>query len=116
MAINSATVKKLARQAGFDLVGITSAEAFLKERAVVLERLGRGLMGELAWYTEARVRRGTDPQAILPGARSIISLAVSYYTENPSSSAEDAEAALRGRVARYAWGRDYHNVLKKRCR
>lgn len=122
MAIDKALVKACAREAGFALVGVASAQPFAKERAIVLERLGRGLMGQLPWYTEARVRRGCDPQAILPGARSIISVACSYYADSsarPEPVEGQAVAAAfppRGRVARYAWWRDYHTVMKKRLR
>ena len=110
MTIEKAAIRKCARDAGFDLVGVASAEAFLRERAIVLERLGQGLMGGMAWYTEARVMRGTEPEAILPGGPSIVSMAVSYHREPGQLQ------PMHGQVARYAWGRDYHNMLKQRCR
>ena len=110
MAIEKAVIKKCAREAGFDLAGVASAEPFLAARTIALERLGQGLMGGMAWYTEARVLRGTEPQAILPGVRSIISMAVSYH-RHPGQL-----QPMHGQVARYAWGRDYHNMLKQRCK
>ena len=104
---NKALVKQCAREAGFDLVGVSSAAPFAREQAVVLERLTDRLMGQLPWYTEARVRRGCNPQALLPGARSIISVACSYYTAaspltplhivekgTPSPLADEAERAF----------------------
>ncbi|MBI2935930.1 MAG: tRNA epoxyqueuosine(34) reductase QueG [Chloroflexi bacterium] len=112
MAVHRDVVKECARKLGFDLVGVTSAERFSREEAIVLERLGQGFMGQLSWYTEARVRRGCDPDQLLPGARSIISVAVSYLTEPPARQ----EGGLCGRVARYAWGQDYHQVLKRRLK
>ncbi|MSQ13441.1 MAG: tRNA epoxyqueuosine(34) reductase QueG [Dehalococcoidia bacterium] len=112
MASDKALVKRCAREAGFDLVGVASAAPFAREQAVVLERLAHGMMGQLPWYTEARVRRGCDPQAILPGARSIISVACSYYGQSPAIPS----VGSHGRVARYAWYRDYHAVLKKRLK
>jgi epoxyqueuosine reductase len=105
-------VKQLARELGFDLVGIASAEPFIEE-AIALRRLRDGLMAGLPWYTEARVRRGCHPETLLPGARSIISVAMSYNT--PSDEAPPA-GGPQGRVARYACGEDYHRVMKRRLR
>lgn len=104
-------IQRLAQQAGLTLIGCTLAEAFSKAREIALERLRQGLMGTLPWYHEVRILRGTDPQAILPGAQSILSVAVSYYTR-----ASPPERPLTGRVARYAWGQDYHKALKERLR
>ena len=106
-------VKQYARDLGFDLVGVTSAETFAQDRAVALQRLRTGLMDGLPWYTEARVLRGTDPQELLPGARSIICLGLNYY--QPEATEPEAPP-LVGKVARYAWGEDYHKVMKTRMR
>jgi epoxyqueuosine reductase len=104
-------IKKYAREAGFDLVGVASAEAFDEHKAVTLERIRRGLMDGLPWFTEARVAMGADPQSLLPGAKSIISLGLSYHLPE-----QPGEGAASGRVARYAWGDDYHQVMKARMR
>ena len=69
-------------------------------------------MDGLAWYTAERVRRMNRPKTLLDGARSVISLAMSYKTTEPPSGGD----VLRGRVARYAWGRDYHSLIKSRVR
>ena len=92
-------VKQYARDLGFDLVGVTSAETFAQDRAVALQRLRTGLMDGLPWYTEARVLRGTDPQELLPGARSIICLGLNYYQREAT---EPEAPTLVGKVARYA--------------
>ena len=76
----TAIVKQCALDAGFDLARVTTAEEFQSDRQVALERLEAGLMDGLPWYTEARILRGSDPQQLLPGARSIISLGLSYFT------------------------------------
>ena len=108
-----AVVVSHALEQGFDLVRVTSAQEFVEDRAIALERLEAGLMDGLPWYTESRVLRGTSPQELLPGARSIISLGLNYYQgEFP----EPSPGAHAGRVARYAWQRDYHQVMKKRMR
>ena len=107
------TVTGYALSVGFDLVKITSAEEFVQDRAVTLDRLRDGLMDGLPWYHEARVLKGTNPQELLPGARSIICLGLSYYQDDNFSQVTDRPA---GRVARYARLQDYHKVMKKRMR
>ncbi len=101
-------VKDYAREMGFDLVGVTSADGFADHQAVTLERVKAGLMDGLPWYTESRVIRGCDPQGLLPGARSIIAVGMSYYADGQDSGP--------GKVARYAWGDDYHKVMKDRLK
>ena len=104
-------VKDYALEVGFDLVGIAAADPFEDHKRVTLQRLRDGLMDGLPWFNEARVERGTDPQQLLPGARSIISVALSYHLP-----ANGSPQTLEGRVARYAWGDDYHKVMKKRLK
>ena len=108
-----ATVTAHARACGFDLAGVTSADDFAADREAALERIREGRMDGLPWYSESRVMRGTSPAELLPGARSIICLGLSYLGDDLSE--EDA-GALSGRVARYAWVRDYHRVMKRRMR
>ncbi len=107
-------VHALARELGFDRVGVTSAEPFEQAEAVALERVRDGLMDGLPWYHEERVRRGASPSDILPGARSIISLAMSYYVDDGLSP--EHAPALSGQVARYARSRDYHGVMQRRLK
>ena len=107
-------VKSLAADLGFDRVGVTTAEPFDRAEAVAMERLRNGLMDGLPWYHEERVRRGASPSEILPGARSIIAVAMSYNTdEEPPPS---GQPALRGKVARYARGLDYHGIMQRRLK
>ncbi len=105
-------VKQRARDLGFDLVRVTTAEPFLRDERAAVERVRQGLMDGLPWYTEDRVRKANRPQSLLEGAKSVVSLAVSYNTGEPG----DDDDALRGKVARYAWGDDYHELLKPRLR
>ena len=107
-----ATAKEYALELGFDLVRVTSAEQFTQDREVTLERLRAGLMDGLPWFNESRVQRGSDPAVLLPEARSVICLGLNYYRQ-----ADDSESGHpRGRVAVYAWGRDYHKVMKRMIR
>ena len=104
-------VDESAAEAGFNLVAVASADTFAAEREEALARIQAGLMDGLPWFHAERVQRGTDPQALLPGARSIICLGGSY---NPP--ADDNVPQGQGKIARYARGRDYHRVMKRRMR
>ena len=105
------SIKKYAKSLGFDLVGITDAEPFLEDEAIALERIRSGYMDGLPWYTEERVKKMNRPTELLPGARSVISVATSYKVDE-----SDEIGSLRGKVSRYAWGDDYHEVLKNKLR
>lgn len=107
-------IDQLARAAGFDLVAVTDAAEFAADRDAALHRINNGLMDGLPWFTADRVRRGANPAALLPGARSIISLGLNYYPAG--DDADDDPPPGQGRVARYARGRDYHRLLKRRMR
>ena len=115
-------VESQARACGFDLVGITSADDFTSDRQAALESIRDGHLDGLPWYTESRVMRGTSPSELLPGARSIICLGLSYWLEEdsvapgPRSTGTDQEQHPKGRVARYARVKDYHRVMKRRMR
>ena len=104
------SVKEYAKSLGFDIVGITSAEPFLRDERAAIQRIRQGLMDGLPWYTEERVRRATHPHALLPDARTVISLAISYYTGESRASRDGPT----GKIARYAWGDDYHTLMKAR--
>ncbi|MET0153343.1 MAG: tRNA epoxyqueuosine(34) reductase QueG [Candidatus Binatia bacterium] len=102
----------LARRQGFVRMAVARAEEDAEARAITLERVRQGSFAGLPWFDEARVVRATDPRRTLPEARSLILLAASYWRPAPARRPD----ALTGRVARYAWGRDYHRVLEKRAR
>ena len=104
--ITSQQIKRWGRRIGFDLVGV--APALPVERQDEYHRyLAKGYHGEMS-YLARNVRMRLDPRRLVPGARSIICTATNYYTGDESPDRCD------GRVARYAWGRDYHVVLKER--
>ena len=106
-------VKRHARDHGFDLVRITTAEEFSADRDITLERIQDGHMDGLPWFNESRVRRGAGPATLLPGARSIICLGMSYLFPEDGESDHTPNT---GKVARYARLRDYHRVMKRRMR
>jgi epoxyqueuosine reductase len=66
-----------------------------------------GAAGEMAWMGRGAEKR-CDPQQVLPGAQSIIMVALNYW-QGPAPASSGT--GLRGRIARYAWGDDYHEVL-----
>lgn len=107
--LTAAEVKAEARRLGFELVGIAPAERFVEAERHLLEWVREGRHGEMGWITEERVRRSCRPEELLPGARSLIAVGAVY-----ARGAEGPPPPLHGRVARYARGRDYHDVIKRR--
>ena len=105
-------IKEYGKELGFDIVGITSAEPFLRDERVAIERIRQGFMDGLPWYTEERVHKATHPEVLLPDAKTVVSLAVSYLTGEPQAAGDTPG----GKIARYAWGDDYHEVIKARLR
>ncbi len=108
-------VKSLALSLGFDRIGITDAAPFHRDEEAATQRVRDGLMDGLPWYTEERVHKMNRPDLLLEGARSVISMAANYNTGPPGDSLANPKAP-KGKVARYAWGRDYHKVIKGRLR
>jgi len=113
---NTATIKEYAYELGFDTARISSAEAFPEAERVIKERIAQGLMDGLPWFTAERADVSCHPDALLPDARSIISLAMFYLTEQPddenAGTDNNPTQGPRGRISRYAWGDDYHEVIK----
>ena len=104
-------IRNLALAKGFDLVRFTSAESFAEDESASIKRIRDGHMDGYSWYTEARVRKMNRPMDLLEGAKSVISLAVSYLGENPGKTRLNY-----GRIARYAWGEDYHITIKTKIK
>ncbi len=110
-------VKAEAQRLGFELVGVTTPDppAHLD---VYRRWLGAGHHGEMAYLAAERaLQRRADPLLILPGCRSILVLGVRYpapTVEKGKGDKGEGEAGLHGRVASYAWGDDYHEVLPER--
>ena len=102
-----------ANSLGIELLGVTSARPFRAAEKIARKRLNDGLMGELKWYNERRIFRGTRPQELLSDAKSIVSVAMNYL---PNPKMDEIVQSGHGRVARYARGIDYHKVMKKRLR
>ena len=93
-----------ARELGFDDLRVTSA-APPSSGERFLAALAEGRHAEMAWLARNAEKR-VDPEKVLPGARSVVTLAVSYQAPEPVPG-----PGLRGIVARYARHADYHDVL-----
>ena len=106
----SRRIKDRALCEGFEKVGIVPAAALDEERNQLNEWLGRGYQGEMRWMARAPEMR-TDPRQLFPAARSVLVVAINYYT--PEKHTDDPAT---GKVSRYAWGDDYHDVVSKKLR
>lgn len=106
-------IKREARSLGFDAVGIAAVTP-VPELTTLLARLQtwlkRGYHGTMVWMARDPSRRA-DPRSILPDCRSLISLGVNYDTGH-----RVVEGPGYGRIARYAWGKDYHHVIGARLK
>ena len=105
-------IKSIGKHLGFDEVGIAGVDKFKTDQLAAKDRVSNGLIDGLSWFTEDRVMLANTPEELLPGCKSIISVAISYYKDAETYG----DGKLRGKVARYAWGMDYHDVIKKRLK
>jgi epoxyqueuosine reductase len=105
MRINNATVTKLAKSLGFDLVGFAKVELLKEETERLKKWLENGFHAGMA-YMEKNGEKRLDVRKILPDARSIISLGMNYYIPEKFEG-----KAGTGKVSRYAWGKDYHLII-----
>ena len=101
-------LRGIARELGFTLCGF--ARAGSAPHAEALENwLQDGRQATMDWMQRTAEDRA-DPRRLLPGARTVVVLATNYFHDQPPS---DTPAAT-GRIARYAWSNDYHDVIKPR--
>jgi len=105
----SRRAEDIALALGFDLAGVAGAEP-RPETAFLRSWLARGYAGEMA-YIGQRVEERVDPRRLLPGCRSIVVVGL-VYDPGPQAAA----AGDRARLARYAGGDDYHDVMWERLR
>src|ERR1051325_2338460 len=108
----TAQIKAQAIDLGFDKVGVVKAESLTEERARLEEWLRRGYHGEIPYMTRNPEQR-SDPRRIFPGAKSVIVLALNYFTphQHSVSTGSDRINQSTGKVSRYASGDDYHTVV-----
>lgn len=107
------TVKELARECDLDVASITSADLFDGLEETLRTHIANGRVEGLDWFTEERAAFSVDPRNLMPSARSILSVGVSYWSTDPG---KPDDGVPRGRIARYARGLNYHDFLKKRMK
>ena len=103
-------IKQKAIEIGFHKVGIVRAEKLKEEGEHLKAWLEKDFHGEMKWL-EREPEKRSDPNLLLPGAKSIIVVALNYFT--PHEHEEDSD---KGKISRYAWGDDYHDVVKEKLR
>lgn len=107
--IAATAIKTLARECGAQAVRIASAGDDAPTRARMRDALARGDLATWS-YDDAYAITATDPATLLPGARSVVCIAVAYATPVPR------ERRGRGRVSAYAWSGDYHRRMQSTLR
>ncbi len=106
MSALSQLIVSKATEIGFHKVGIVRADSLVPESERLREWLASGFHGEMAWMEREPEKRG-DPRLLFPPARSVIVVALNYYT--PQEHSDDPST---GKISRYAWGDDYHDVMR----
>jgi epoxyqueuosine reductase len=109
-AVLSRRIKEKALELGFHKVGLAPARVLVEERERLMQWLGRGFHGEMRWMERAPLQR-TDPTLVFPQARSVIVVALNYYTPHSHTGVPST-----GKISRYAWGDDYHEVVGEKLK
>lgn len=105
MELTNQIVIQKAKQIGFDLVGFAKADILEKESEFLQQWLNKNFQGGMD-YMERNFEKRKDVKQILPTAKSVISLGLNYYTPHKYSNDK-----TKGKVSRYAWGKDYHLII-----
>ncbi len=113
-AARARLIREAAEALGFDLVRITNAEPLPAARRAIEERVALGFFEGMDWFTAERAAVSTDPRALLPTAQSVIALGTFYLTDAPRDLTVPGDP--HGQISCYAWGDDYHDVIKARLR
>jgi epoxyqueuosine reductase len=101
-------IKHQALLLGFDKVGIVPAVELEAEGDKLREWLRRGYHADMKWMERAPEQR-SDPRRLFPEARSVVVVALNYYSPEQHEDHPDT-----GKVSRYAWGDDYHDIVRRK--
>jgi epoxyqueuosine reductase len=104
----TADIKKRALALGFCKVGVARAEVLDAEGKLLRTWLSRNYHGTMDWMAR-NVEKRQDPKQVLPDAQSVVAVAMNYYSDHQHASDPDI-----GKISRYAWGDDYHDVMRPR--
>lgn len=105
---NTHFIKQLSTELGFSYCGIAKAERLNDDARKLEQWLNKGMHGKMQ-YMENHFEQRVDPQKLVPGAKSVITLLKNYY---PS----EQQSAAAPNIAKYAWGKDYHEVIREQLR
>ena len=103
-------IKLEARRLGFDKAGVAPAAALTEEGERLGEWLARGFHGQMSYMARDPQRRA-DPRLLLPSAKSVVSVALNYFRPEKHKDAPEV-----GKISRYAWGDDYHDVMRDKLK
>jgi len=109
--ISAAELKQIALDCGFEIAGVAAA-APMAEAEHYLDWARRGLAGKMGYLTDHRAEKRRDPRMLLESARSVLVVGQLYNSPEPYSTELDDPAL--GWISRYAWGDDYHAVMRRR--
>ncbi|MEB3175799.1 MAG: tRNA epoxyqueuosine(34) reductase QueG [Cyanobacteriota bacterium] len=110
MPLQTPEIRAQARRVGFHLAGVASVDRTYDDQYPqrLQKWLNQGYQAEMTWMENPKRR---DILQVFPGARSVISLGLNYYTNHQRRKGPEY-----GKIARYGWGRDYHRVLSKKLK
>lgn len=106
------TVKRLARELGLTVSAVTSADVFDGLESLLVDHIAAGHVDGMDWFTPERAAVSADPHRLMLTAETILSVGVAYWSIDPGMPDDEP----RGRISRYAWGIDYHKLLKRRMK
>src|SRR5579871_2833856 len=106
--MQSATVRKLARECGFELAGVARAEPLAEDFARYQSWVSEGMAGKMGYLTDRRAELRRDPRNLLASAKSILCVGKLYHQAQPEPAGEG-----HARIAQYARGADYHDSMRE---
>ncbi len=108
MSNSKEKIRSIAFELGFTNFGVAKAAPLEREKKALEEWIKFGHHGTMSWM-ERNSEWRTDPTKYFPGAKSVISLGMNYYTQNDHSN-----NSSYGKISNYAWGEDYHDIINER--
>jgi epoxyqueuosine reductase len=106
----SQKIKQKALEIGFHKIGIVRSEPLADEQKHLEKWLEKDFHGEMKWM-EREPEKRANPNLFFPEAKTVIAVALNYYT--PHEHEHDSQT---GKISRYAWGDDYHDVIQEKLR
>lgn len=103
-------IKQQSLALGFDKVGIVPAEALTEEGTRLRDWVARGFHGQMNYMARDPQQR-SDPRLLMPSAKSVVCVALNYFQPEKHSDLPEV-----GKISRYAWGDDYHDVLRDKLK